>query len=67
MSGIRSSLARHIQSGLNPDDAARLSGLCGDAWRDKGLLVVSADDPMLTLPERQLVRQLGMRKYGQRV
>jgi hypothetical protein len=37
-----------------------------DGWRDQGVLAVSADDPRLTWPERELVRQLGERLYGPR-
>jgi hypothetical protein len=31
------------------------------------LLAISADDPRLTWPERELVRQLGEKLYGPRV
>ena len=37
-----------------------------DGWREQGLLAVSLEDPRLTWPERELVRQLGNRLYGQR-
>lgn len=37
-----------------------------DGWREQGLLAVSLDDQRLTWPERELVRQLGDRLYGQR-
>lgn len=33
-------------------------------WRDQGILVISADDQRLTWPERELVRQLGVKLYG---
>ena len=35
-------------------------------WRDQGVLVVSDADPRLSWPERELVRQLGTKLYGQR-
>jgi hypothetical protein len=35
-------------------------------WRDQSILVVSADDDRLTWPERELVRQLGEKLYGNR-
>lgn len=35
-----------------------------EGWREQGVLVVSAEDPRLTWPERELVRQLGRRLYG---
>ena len=37
-----------------------------EGWRDQGLLVVSDADPRLSWPERELVRQLGTKLYGQR-
>jgi len=43
-----------------PEDIKRVG------WRDQGVLVVSDDDPRLSWPERELVRQLGTKLYGQR-
>ena len=37
-----------------------------DGWREQGVLAVSLDDDRLTWPERELVRQLGERLYGER-
>ena len=37
-----------------------------DGWREQGLLVVSEDDPRLAWPERELIRQLGSKLYGER-
>ena len=37
-----------------------------DGWQNQGVLVVSADDQRLTWPERELVRQLGEKLYGNR-
>ena len=36
-----------------------------DGWRDQRILVVSIDDCRLNWPERELVRQLGEKLYGQ--
>ena len=36
-----------------------------DGWIDQSILVVSADDERLTWPERELVRQLGEKLYGE--
>lgn len=36
------------------------------AWRDHGMLVVSADDPDLKWDTREMLKQLGDRKYGPR-
>jgi len=44
----------------DPDEVKR------DGWRDHGLLAVAIDDARLTWPERELVRQLGERLYGER-
>lgn len=35
-----------------------------DGWRETGVLAVSAEDPRLSWPERELVRQLGEKLYG---
>ena len=35
-----------------------------EGWHEQGVLVVSAEDPRLTWPERELVRQLGRKLYG---
>ena len=35
-----------------------------DGWREQGVLVVAASDERLTWPERELVRQLGEKLYG---
>jgi hypothetical protein len=37
-----------------------------DGWRAQGLLAVSLEDDRLTWPERELVRQLGEKLYGDR-
>lgn len=41
-----------------PEDIKR------DGWREQNILVVSPNDPRLTWPERELVRQLGEKLYG---
>ena len=35
-------------------------------WREHGILVVAEQDQRLTWPEREMVRHLGTRLYGQR-
>jgi len=37
-----------------------------EGWHDQNMLVVSPDDPRLTWPEQELVRQLGEKLYGRR-
>jgi hypothetical protein len=37
-----------------------------DGWRDQGLLAVSVDDQRLTWPEREFIRQIGDKLYGNR-
>ena len=37
-----------------------------NGWRGQGLLVVSEQDPRLTWPERELIRQIGDKLFGQR-
>jgi len=36
-----------------------------EGWKEQGLLAVAVDDHRLTWPERELVRQLGEKLYGQ--
>ncbi len=33
-------------------------------WQDQNVLVINADDPRLTWPERELIKQLGEKLYG---
>lgn len=44
----------------SPDDIKR------DGWREQRVLAVSIDDARLTWPERELIRQLGEKLYGDR-
>ncbi len=37
-----------------------------DGWREQRVLAVSLDDDRLTWPERELIRQLGEKLYGDR-
>ena len=41
-----------------PDEVKR------DGWRQQGVLVIAANDERLSWPERELVRQLGEKLYG---
>jgi hypothetical protein len=41
-----------------PEDIKR------EGWRAEGILVVSETDPRLSWPERELIRQLGIKLYG---
>ena len=35
-----------------------------EGWREQGLLVVAANDDRLSWPERELIRELGEKLYG---
>jgi hypothetical protein len=37
-----------------------------DGWQAQGVLVVAEDDPRLAWPERELVKRLGAKLYGER-
>ena len=37
-----------------------------DGWRDQKILVVSAEDERLSWPEREFIRQIGEKLYGER-
>ena len=41
-----------------PDEVKR------EGWRRQGVLVIAEDDERLSWPERELVRQLGEKLYG---
>ena len=43
-----------------PDEIMR------EGWREQRVLAVSLDDARLTWPERELIRQLGEKLYGDR-
>jgi hypothetical protein len=43
-----------------PEDVKR------DGWREQGLLAVSVDDRRLSWPEREFIRQIGDKLYGNR-
>jgi hypothetical protein len=56
----RSYLGRYQPNRIDVDAEKRTG------WREHGILVVKADDPDLTWPERELVKQLGRKLYGER-
>ena len=60
MRELRSHLGRHQPTPLDAEAEKRAG------WREHGILVVAEQDPRLTWPEREMVRQLGTRLYGQR-
>ena len=37
-----------------------------DGWREQGLLAVSIDDQRLSWPEREFIRQIGEKLYGEK-
>ncbi len=59
MSGMRFTPKGYGGHRRNPDEVKR------DGWKEQGLLAVAIDDDRLTWPERELVRQLGEKLYGQ--
>ncbi len=63
-SGLVSSLGRHLPRAAA--SAAELETLRRRAWRQDGVLSLRDGDDRLTWPERELVRQLGERLYGDR-
>ncbi len=67
MTRIRSSLAGLAASGFGPDDAARSTAICREAWRRHGILVVRVEDVPVGWAERELLRNLGTRLYGKPV
>jgi hypothetical protein len=62
MHDLRSShLGRHRPTCTDAEAEKRNDG------REHGILVAADEDPRLTWPVRELVRQLGARLYGQRL
>jgi hypothetical protein len=60
MSELRSYLGRHQPNQIDYEAEKRTG------WRRHGILVVAEQDPRLSWPERELIRQLGARLYGRR-
>ena len=60
MRELRSHLGPHQAKPVDPEAEKRAG------WRKHGILVVAEQDPRLTWPERELVRQLGAKLYGRR-
>jgi hypothetical protein len=60
MSELRSQLGRLQRKPIDPEAEKRLG------WREHGILVVAEQDPRLSWPERELIRQLGVKLYGER-
>jgi hypothetical protein len=59
MRELRSHLGRHQPTPLDVEAAKRAGCL------QHGILVVAEQDPRLTWPEREIVRWLGEKLYGQ--
>jgi hypothetical protein len=59
MHDLRSCLGRHQPTPFDAEAAKRAG------WREHGMLVVAECDPRLSWSERELVRQLGTKLYGQ--
>jgi hypothetical protein len=59
MRELRSHLGRHQPTTFDAEVTKRAG------WREHGILVVAAQDPRLTRPEREIVRRLGEKLYGQ--
>ena len=57
---LRSHLGRYQPERIDPEAEKRAG------WRRHGILVVSEQDPRLSWPERELIRQLGVKFYGKR-
>jgi len=60
MRELRSHLGRHQTERIDPEVEKRTG------WRQHGILVVAEQDARLTWPERELIRQLGVKLYGER-
>lgn len=55
----RSCLARFIPNRTDVEQEKR------NGWRNQGILVVSAHDPRLSWPEREMIQHLAQKLFGQ--
>jgi hypothetical protein len=60
MRELRSQLGRYQPKSIDPEAEKRIG------WCKHGILVVAEQDPRLSWPKRELVRQLGTKLYGRR-
>ena len=60
MRELRSHLGRHQLKRIDVEAEKRAG------WRQHGILVIAEQDPRLTSPEQELVRQLGAKLFGRR-
>jgi hypothetical protein len=60
MRELHSHLGRHLPRRIDAEAEKRIG------WRRHGILVVAEQDPRLSWPERELIRQLGVKLYGTR-
>jgi hypothetical protein len=60
MRELRSHIGRHQPKRIDAEAEKRAG------WRKHGILVVADEDARLTGTERELIRRLGARLYGQR-
>jgi hypothetical protein len=60
MRELRSHLGRHQAKPIDLEAEKRTG------WRRHGIRVVIEEDPHLSWPERELIRQLGCKLYGER-
>jgi hypothetical protein len=60
MRELRSHLGRHQPTRIDAEAEKRAG------WQQHRILVVGEEDSRLTWPEREMVRQLGLKLYGHR-
>jgi hypothetical protein len=59
MRELRSHLGRYQARPIDVEAEKRVG------WREHGILVIAESDPCRTWPERGLIRQLGIKLYGE--
>jgi hypothetical protein len=57
---LPSNLGRHQPTSIDAEAEKRTG------WRRHGILVVAEQDTRLSWPERELIRQIGAKLYGER-
>ncbi|CDX26690.1 hypothetical protein MPL3356_60499 [Mesorhizobium plurifarium] len=53
-----------FRPGLRPPTTVDYEAMKRNALHDQGLLVISVDDPRLSWPQREMLRQIGEKIYG---
>jgi hypothetical protein len=57
---------RSLRSSYRSPNTVDAEAIKRHGFRDQGIVVVSVDDPRLAWPEREILKQIGAKLYGER-